>query len=84
MKSYLTTKWLELLKELSTKNFISFKTQSVYSSNTFYVVMAEFEHLGWVKRINDHGNGCVEKLNFEISIEGEFIVLALSDMLNKE
>jgi hypothetical protein len=46
--------------------------------------MSEFERLGWVKRIDNGSHGCVDRLNFEISIEGEFIVLALSDMLKSE
>lgn len=87
MKSLLITKWLLLLEQFSTKRVLSYKTQNIYSSSKFYAVCAEFEKLGWVKRFKAlQSLGCVEKLNFEISIEGEFVALAMSELfkLNKE
>jgi hypothetical protein len=66
-----------MLREFATGKLISFKTQNIYSSNTFYDVVSEFERLGWITRIGNGGYGCVEKLNFEISIEGTLVELAL-------
>ena len=81
MKSLLITKWLLLLEEFSIKRRLNFKTQNIYSSSKFYAVCSEFEKLGWVKRFKAlQSHGCVEKLNFEISIEGEFVALAMSEL----
>lgn len=77
MKSCLTTKWVQLLKHMYLKGYVSYRTQSIYKSMLFYKVINELIRLKWVQPSYSYsGNG----KGFKLSLEGIVIVeLVFSD-----
>lgn len=81
MMSLLRTRWISLLIFANGHEFITFKTQNIYSSQLFYKVADAMAKAGWLDCKMKDGNGCVRIKRYRVTFEGALIAEAFKGKL---